>query len=96
MFISDIILRAIMRTSNAVASSLNSLPQGKVMFSEASACSLGAGGLPLMGAAFKGGGLPPEGRGLSNHCSGRYASYWNAFLFSNFFNLILQLFLSLS
>ena len=49
------------------------------MFSKASARSRG-------GRAHLPGGRPPGGRPLAltssgGHCSGQYASYWNAFLF---------------
>ena len=52
---------------------------GKVIFSQASVTLLtggvsGPGGVPAPGGALV--GTPPDG-----HCCGRYASYWNVFLF---------------
>ena len=57
------------------------------MFSEASACSHGGGGgrgggvgeTPFSGDRL----LPPVLASSGGHYSGRYASYWNAFLLSH-------------
>ena len=42
---------------------------------------------PKGGSASGEGGLPnfPVLTSSGGHCSGRYASYWNAFLFNNIF-----------
>ena len=72
---------------------------GKVMFLQASVilltggvCSWGGGDL-LWGGAWSWGGLLPGGSApggclvetppRDGHCCGRYASYWNAFLFKS-------------
>ena len=74
--------------------------KGKVMFSEASVShSVHSGGGPhpgesacIGGSASRGWGstpsgvcpIPPVPTSSGSHCSGRYASYWNAFLFLYF------------
>ena len=50
-------------------------PQGKVMFSEAFVCLLGGGSTSKGGFAH-----PLVLTSSGGQCSGRYASYWNAFL----------------
>ena len=59
------------------------------MFSQASVCPRGGGGERCAwqrgGACVAKGGMRGKGGGVrgrrDGHCSGRYASYWNAFFF---------------
>ena len=73
--------------------SKTSTPQG-------GACSVGVAGLGgawSQGGAWSGGGLVKGGAWWrlprDGHCSGRYASYWNAFLLFNVKMLPTQIFL---
>ena len=68
-------------------------PQGKVMFSEASVILSTGRGMVSLSVWYhvpsRMGGLPQVGEWVTplvltssgGHCSGRYVSYWNAFLF---------------
>ena len=71
---------------------LQFLPSAKVMFSQACVCP--QGGCLLPGGRVSQHTLrqtpPPPGR--DGHCCGRYASYWNAFLFNNLFAAVNQVF----
>ena len=67
---------------------------GKVMFSQVSVCPQRGVYTPLLGRYPTGQTAPPDrnppmGRHplpqADGHCSGRYAFYWNAFLFSTLF-----------
>ena len=54
----------------------------------AGGCMHGWGGWACVAGGVHGGGHAWQGgvRGMRNgHCSGRYASYWNAFLLQNLF-----------